>query len=1450
MNRPPPKFARWDDVIATFRSHVEHYVAHGGGENALVGLRAEGAVTVQYAGRVVYELFQNALDRAQSRAVVKFTDGLLLVGNDGDGVQVDPDYVYENPIEGEGRSDFHALCALHTSNKSADRQFGNKGIGFRSVFGVADHVRLWSRCHDGGWWGMELRQRLVPTDWPGSALAELDSLVIGAGRQPRPSFHFPRLLRSAEAPSKGCSDISTIVLVNVVDNHHRLQIDHEVERLRNTRFQFVGLRRPNIHFHINGDIISSESGWSLVSQAHHHAGSADLAELARQADHPVEKPKVGVAWADGVEVDGQRQTGLFYNHLPTRMSTGLPVDIHGDFQVKADREGMALSSDNAVGAYNLALLQLAADAHMEALRAESLRASVRSDFWALADRPHDAPPAWTSALKNVFFPSGSFDVWVALATSYFRAEASESTCRSFWNSSRRWLVSLAGYGDWTKTWADLARMLCDQLVQAGVPTIPVVADEGARTVALPSRQEPGYRAERRVFFWSPRGGAAIPKVPEVLLEMGRVVTSFDLGQFEGPAGIQPFAEAELLPELRQVPNDPAALDVADALSPTEQAKLLLFAYHLTASRRVPERHFAWRAFADSQDGERIGRALATMFLPTTEGLWEPGRQLSIDSVNTQLLAELMGHPEGLSEFLTLLGVAPRHSISLVEGGSNGRVPALSSPPRPQEAGRVPQIPPLEPVLPPGTSPSAVVFAVQGLPPDSQRSRVHEVVRSLDWIDSARFRSFDGVPPLRPFIAPLDVVLHTHDPQRVFFGVPQAEDDMELLRSLGALNRPDDEACVGRVAEVLRGLRDRIPRPADLPSAVGLSLAALFNRLVARLDDEDRNVPTLTECAGRLVWLRAGTEAWVARREERQELRRFFPDLALAAAEYRDGLPEKLSVGLVRLRKRVRPEVDRGTATPRSSSIRDRIDPHLPVLAAVADQSRQAMRTLSVERLRRAWQLQHPVIEVPDAWVEIRVEGPDREPISWRKGEFDDVFHQPSSVDEDPGVVVFDVHPRSKDDPNWRLPLHYFGDALASLLVSNAALGPLFSQVLASIDEDRLNDFIERNHLDALVREWSSRLSPLSEDQREILEGHIAKLCTDPGSVLRAGRISAEDLRPDVPFAGARELEAWLRQEVPEQLATYLPALVIASDNQLAWQRWLDRRRSALAALVDALGRMPSAWRRELQNEARQGWDSMKFDAASIAAGYLSQYGHRIDDLDQRLDEIAPTFSPVRTTPLPLSQTGWHVGRGRSGAGHGGPHQKLTTEDLVEESLARGAIGDAAELALLSWVVEQVEGLRDVDGFEDALLSVFKPNTKTWREVKEAVRSGDLPSALHIASRWSGAGFDVLGLERTEAGLVPVRYECKGISTRTQRIRVHLSRNELGVARRVLREGTGKWLLVGVQPDGVCVDLTSLLADLLDESEKPLEPLYQRGLEPDGLRLVVERPDATGAADGQ
>ena len=618
----------------------------------------------------------------------------------------------------------------------------------------------------------------------------------------------------------------------------------------------------------------------------------------------------------------------------------------------------------------------------------------------------------------------------------------------------------------------------------------------------------------------------------------------------------------------------------------------------------------------------------------------------------------------------------------------------------------------------------------------------------------------------------------------------------------------------------------------------------------RLGEAETEVPVLGERGGRLSWLHPSEEAWIARREERHELRRFFPDLALVAAEYREALPEKLEVGVVRLRKQVRPEISAATQTERARKVYQRITPHLAVLAAVADQSRQAMRTLSAERMIRAWYMQQPIVEVADAWVELAVEGPERPSIAWRKGEYDDVFHVPAGAEGEPGVVIFDVDPESKEDENWWIPLRMYGEALAVLLVNNAALGPLFAQVLASLDEDRLDDFVERSHLDAFVRDWTGRLRPLDDEEQEVLRTRLGEVCLDASVVLRAGRLTAADLKEPPGFDSVRELKAWLRDGLKNHLVAYLPSVVVGHDNLIAWRKWYERRRLPLGIFVEGLGGLPTSWKGELDTRAREACNALSFSPAGLVGRFLAEHGHDYADIDERLDEISPKFAPVRAAPRSTSTLGWRAGTGRSGEGQGGPHRKLTPEDLIEEGLARGAVGDAAELALLAWVVAQAEAAREEKGFPQALLSAFKKGTKTWRAVKKDLEEGDLTRALHVAARWSGAGFDVLGVEQTENGLRPVRFECKAISSGSGRVRVYLSRNELAVARSVRRAGPGRWVLVGVQPNGASVDLTTLLDDLLAEDEKPLEPLYQRGLEPDGLRLIVERPAVSSVPDRQ
>jgi len=283
---------------------------------------------------------------------------------------------------------------------------------------------------------------------------------------------------------------------------------------------------------------------------------------------------------------------------------------------------------------------------------------------------------------------------------------------------------------------------------------------------------------------------------------------------------------------------------------------------------------------------------------------------------------------------------------------------------------------------------------------------------------------------------------------------------------------------------------------------------------------------------------------------------------------------------------------------------------------------------------------------------------------------------------------------------------------------------------------------------------------------------------------------------------------------------------------------------ALGAFFDALGGLPTDWESELSARVQVACEKFHFSSTTVVTAFLADYGHTVENLDKALDEMSLSFKPVSTAPISTLAVGWRAGLGRSGAGHGGPHRKLTVDDLVDESLACGAVGNAAEKALLSWVLQQAASLKDLKGFAEAVLSVFKPGSKTFRDVKDALERGDLEGALYVADRWSGAGFDILGLESVDDHLTPVRYECKAISSSSPRVRIHLSRNEIAVARRVSLSGPGRWMLVGVQPDGQCVDLTGLVADLIDEAEAPLAPLHELGLEPDGLRLVVERAAQT------
>ena len=111
-----------EDLI--FEKHYEYY-KNIGIETIKQQAGQVEQVSSDYQGRVIYELLQNAFDKAEKRILVMVRGNSLYVANDGDKFTYVADYDY-----GRGsskRGDFQSMCSISTSTKSADTSIGNKG---------------------------------------------------------------------------------------------------------------------------------------------------------------------------------------------------------------------------------------------------------------------------------------------------------------------------------------------------------------------------------------------------------------------------------------------------------------------------------------------------------------------------------------------------------------------------------------------------------------------------------------------------------------------------------------------------------------------------------------------------------------------------------------------------------------------------------------------------------------------------------------------------------------------------------------------------------------------------------------------------------------------------------------------------------------------------------------------------------------------------------------------------------------------------------------------------------------------------------------------------------------------------------------------------------------------------------------------------------------------------
>ena len=1250
------------DLEAVFQRHYENAAAMSG-DDAYRDLQTEESIRRQYTARVLFELLQNALDRAKSKVAVEIkevdwgsVEQALVVANDGVPIRVDPEYDYSTHREfaEERRPDFNALCTLHVSNKRPEESVGNKGVGFRSVFWLNDFARVWSRFSESsGWWGMEMHLPLDHDTWETRLDYEdvkrghsefLNSCGCQLGKnEQRASFHFPLPLRASAPPTlDDASDFSTVVVVPI-DPDKEGELRDSIETFEQRHLNFIGLFEDRRDLDVSFDAWGGQfqkSTWPSTTAKDADRTlifweSSKLQPLADDAEHDVSTPGAAIAWPQEKTRSDGVKPGL-YGYLPTRIESPFGIDLQGDFQLRTDRTAIHLN-DETIGRYNRALLRAAAELHVHAVfnhlglgddhldyewiepeEVTTVPQSVadevpREDFWQLLDPglgSSSAAEIVVDHLENLLFSDAGvkdpdhYRQWADLADAFFqkRDQWPLSTYDDFWKAAGNWIDRTCKSSRRTKTWRRRAVAMCDALRDSETRVAPITAtrdkDGQSKTAAvqLPQRGTAGgqiqtKRHTNRLFIR--RSESTQLELPLALQEAGRAVTSYEFASgFDRepphPLGANQFNRWDVLGELRQLPNDLSnweytPLDSDAGRAERLQSELIRFAMDLfalgsqgsAASPAETEKYGpGWRAIRNevySDNARSAGRAIATLFLPTIDGQWEPARQLTRDRVAVEKLPAVPENAE-LDSFLEFIGVTPAPPdpetgvrLTLVEGGKKGKIAPRNTPPKLVAAGT--EWNPLQL----GTEPAAV----ESIDPtawlrsldaawDSWLADIIEAERDELSDESQGRRTIDILPVLRnqawfpvgdadkaaepPLLAknppsrisPAELTLVSRQ-QRQFPTVlwsvsKEAPIPQELLISLGSVNGTDMDSLGRNNAEAAFRILDqvhsltanRLDEVEEKPRT-RQALTRLSDRILNTISREhdietdDREIPVLgyqpvdeprALAERRLAWYDSDEDVWIpTTNAARDQMRRFFPEVPLAAATIGTNTLrgyDPLAAREINISRQVFPTHHGDKEVEVVQQLEEQLRPIIAHLLALASTTNQVDidPATAADRWRSS-----TIRHVENTWIEYQASLGAGEPLTTTR--YKNSHNHALYLDSKAPAIIFDT----KDEATAPPPLDEFGKPLAKLLLDDSAtgVGPLFGQALSGYESDgvnRVERLLEKRDALSLVDAYERHLQQLDQEEHEQLRHRVREELSELNIEIRDSWNRLSHIGPD------------------------------------------------------------------------------------------------------------------------------------------------------------------------------------------------------------------------------------------------------------------------------------------------------------------------------------------------
>lgn len=602
----------------------------------------ESALIRDYSGRVVYELLQNAVDRADKHILISLDEnGRLLVGNDGTPVSAFP--LDDAPNEDE-RSDFHALLSLHSSNKSASKSIGNKGVGFRSVFSASRIVEIYSRMENGGWWGLNLTH---PDDAPaGFPKTKWKSNKIASFYNPNIKFITEQEVQRLFGEET--SDLVTVVSLEL-DSSTRKDAEETIKilidlplrylehRLNNPAKMVFDLRLDNQQ---NIKPVLAEPDWQFAAGEPIKLDEKTQETIGMDIDEA--QVKVGFFTGRTNGDDGRidpHVSAVYWSYLPTEQPSGFGVQVHGDFYLNNSRRNVSFSveEDLTPAVNNYSLLKSAAKAIVFDLWHDE-KVCTHEHFWKLAD-PYSSECIYLRHLVGGMLLEE--DTFKAIVKSSFSQSSGNK-----WNVKRyqeffRTVTNWADYVYRNHNAMGLSRytlsgwnaLLVRWIQEVGAPVLPILSgteDENSAVFFAVPLPEKGAGGRKRDFTVFSRSGGAGLSLPEVFKTQQKYVTSFRSSSIDSSdLGMTDFNRVELIASLTPGGSEDEQRQLLHSvlrLASESQERGGLGSILERCQGMFGKHAFGWRYLARAKgtsqsDLEKAGFAASNLHVPTLQHGW-------------------------------------------------------------------------------------------------------------------------------------------------------------------------------------------------------------------------------------------------------------------------------------------------------------------------------------------------------------------------------------------------------------------------------------------------------------------------------------------------------------------------------------------------------------------------------------------------------------------------------------------------------------------------------------------------------------------------------------------------------------------------------------------------------------------------------------------------------------